>query len=192
MAFTAHPRIRGEHTPRIYSITARCGSSPHTRGAPDRPRGFPVAVRLIPAYAGSTHTHAGLEGAISAHPRIRGEHDTLVNSSNVVVYDSTVLENLAHFRLIPAYAGSTNLAARCLVITAAHPRIRGEHAESSGGFTRARGSSPHTRGARKHPIFHHAAVRLIPAYAGSTPWWLEPCGSLPAHPRIRGEHALVA
>jgi len=52
-----HPRIRGEHRSTVNAINQPCGSSPHTRGAPDRglsDRGYP-----------------------GDHPRIRGEHAAL-------------------------------------------------------------------------------------------------------------------
>ena len=50
------------------------------------------------------------------------------------------------------------------------------------------GSSPHTRGARRSPGSQYVRSRIIPAYAGSTPF-VRSC-PLPAgdHPRIRGEH----
>ncbi len=50
------------------------------------------------------------------------------------------------------------------------------------------GSSPHTRGA--HSSRHGGAdkSRLIPAYAGSTPYHHLTVPYSPAHPRIRGEH----
>ncbi len=38
------------------------------------------------------------------------------------------MENIAYFsRLIPAYAGNTVGAQLVAVLTAAHPRLRGEH-----------------------------------------------------------------
>ena len=69
-----------------------------------------------------------------------------------------------------------------------HPRIRGEHSYRRTLRGRRRGSSPHTRGARITKVVSWVAQRIIPAYAGSTPF-LEGF-LLPAkdHPRIRGEH----
>ena len=154
------------------------GSSPHTRGAPERPIGTSPTRRdhprirgehryllprigllggIIPAYAGSTestehHVDSGVD-----HPRIRGEHG-----------EETADEG-GEGGIIPAYAGSTQFGRSDL-------RGRG-------------GSSPHTRGAprkrpelklafRDHPRIrgeHHSSygcypeiVGIIPAYAGST------------------------
>ena len=70
-----HPRIRGEHR-RIETLEdIGFGSSPHTRGALHRRQAVRQAVRIIPAYAGSTGLcNLGPE-AKPDHPRIRGEHE---------------------------------------------------------------------------------------------------------------------
>ena len=54
----------------------------------------------------------------------------------------------------------------------------------------ADGSSPHTRGARLHDLVGDPGVRIIPAYAGSTPPPGEWTQGKSDHPRIRGEHRL--
>ena len=50
------------------------------------------------------------------------------------------------------------------------------------------GSSPHTRGARRHRLPHPSGVWIIPAYAGSTHPTLSTPHRRRDHPRIRGEH----
>ena len=52
----------------------------------------------------------------------------------------------------------------------------------------ARGSSPHTRGARRSRHPGRSLPRIIPAYAGSTPCSWAACPWVWDHPRIRGEH----
>ena len=69
-----------------------------------------------------------------------------------------------------------------------HPRIRGEHELLTAKKLNDTGSSPHTRGARRRVAAPHHAVRIIPAYAGSTCQAILPVSSLADHPRIRGEH----
>ena len=90
--------------------------------------------------------------------------------------------------IIPAYAGSTKLARRLIVIELDHPRIRGEHNQCIVKDQRFVGSSPHTRGAPSESRTRGALSRIIPAYAGSTDWtrWSLLAGQ--DHPRIRGEH----
>ena len=90
--------------------------------------------------------------------------------------------------IIPAYAGSTSSMLPSLALASDHPRIRGEHSLAGRPVRLARGSSPHTRGARAGHSGLRRRQRIIPAYAGSTP---AGAGGLPSrrdHPRIRGEH----
>ena len=49
-----HPRIRGEHAKQALNTVYGKGSSPHTRGAQNLPKGQGDGGRIIPAYAGST------------------------------------------------------------------------------------------------------------------------------------------
>ena len=112
--------------------------------------------RIIPAYAGSTSIASPTRSASSDHPRIRGEHARVDPEGEFAEGSSPhtrgALEMTLHKNglvgIIPAYAGSTPIAAKPdnLVM----------------------GSSPHTRGARRQRRVRSAATRIIPAYAGST------------------------
>ena len=53
-AESAHPRLRGEHSPGMGLGALSTGSSPSTRGAPSPPPRPIPPLRLIPVYAGST------------------------------------------------------------------------------------------------------------------------------------------
>ena len=70
--------------------------------------------------------------------------------------------------LIPAYAGSTYADDVVDLVTAAHPRLRGEHLSGRRMILLLWGSSPLTRGALKGKGKDAGGDRLIPAYAGST------------------------
>ena len=91
-------------------------------------------------------------------------------------------------RIIPAYAGSTPRWPGSSAPGRDHPRIRGEHAEADGPHYFPVGSSPHTRGARCFAIDSSKEIRIIPAYAGSTPGRRGRVRHHGDHPRIRGEH----
>ncbi len=70
----AHPRSRGENSPRGSKLPVEKGSSPLTRGKLDN---IPAACELgglIPAHAGKTTTSYSLIGKSWAHPRSRGEN----------------------------------------------------------------------------------------------------------------------
>ena len=74
VAPTAHPRSRGEHVARRWSITCTPGSSPLARGT-FLPISSPTSgLRLIPARAGNIGPVKNIAGGGAAHPRSRGEH----------------------------------------------------------------------------------------------------------------------
>ena len=70
--------------------------------------------------------------------------------------------------LIPASAGSTSLPTHESRTTQAHPRVCGEHFDSSPAVRRPGGSSPRLRGARQASLKVALNHGLIPASAGST------------------------
>ena len=73
----AHPRSRGENTCAAGRVGTSRGSSPLTRGKPDRRAGGLAGGRLIPAHAGKTARTSASHAAPRAHPRSRGENLTL-------------------------------------------------------------------------------------------------------------------
>ena len=91
-------------------------------------------------------------------------------------------------RIIPAYAGSTSVQVFGWGSAADHPRIRGEHGELYEDAIAVDGSSPQTRGARICVMWALLAIRIIPAYAGSTRGVKQYASKKADHPRIRGEH----
>ena len=153
-------------------------------------------IRLIPDYAGSTRRNSPLMFETRAHPRLRGEHiegvvasfadsgsSPTTRGAHQVTQQDGVLQ-----RLIPDYAGSTSSCGSMIFSYSAHPRLRGEHSTELWQQGNKRGSSPTTRGARRPPSNYQRASRLIPDYAGSTSFYPEIPLSIPAHPRLRGEH----
>ena len=135
---------------------ALLGSSPHTRGARPPEDHVQGHRRIIPAYAGSTpYLPCGTQ-CRPDHPRIRGEHQTLLlaefrdGGSSPHTRGALVAVRCEHERhgIIPAYAGSTERLTY----------------DKTGSY----GSSPHTRGARSTLNAMTSGGRIIPAYAGST------------------------
>ena len=194
-----HPRIRGEHAATKDPGSRVAGSSPHTRGARTTSRTHPMALRIIPAYAGSTRRRPGRGPASPDHPRIRGEHKD--PGSRVAFFEGSSPHTRGALcvrgclfpgrRIIPAYAGSTWLLRCCCPGRADHPRIRGEHPLPPFRGAGIVGSSPHTRGAPTPMRWDSCSRGIIPAYAGST---TSPCRGRICrgdHPRIRGEHTYM-
>ena len=170
--------------------------SPHTRGARGQALRRLGPRRIIPAYAGSTGPPPAETQRRLHHPHIRGEHDVFADQVAQTKGSSPhtrgarlrPLKDFAPRPIIPAYAGSTCGRWRRACRWTDHPRIRGEHWDGSVGSWKFRGSSPHTRGARRCAQPAAVGEGIIPAYAGSTP----KCGAQHTaradHPRIRGEH----
>ena len=138
------------------------GSSPLTRGklfGADRALG---GRGLIPAHAGKTRRIRYRMSSRGAHPRSRGENVRplaltvpIVGSSPLTrgkLADSHV--DMSSPRLIPAHAGKTARRRRHGARSRAHPRSRGENLRAKDRATKAKGSSPLTRGKldRKAPL----------------------------------------
>ena len=70
----AHPRWRGAHSQKYFSISACQGSSPLARGALTAIRRAGNDRGLIPAGAGRTERCSGCVRGDRAHPRWRGAH----------------------------------------------------------------------------------------------------------------------
>ena len=152
------------------------GSSPHTRGAPRRRERHRRYSGIIPAYAGSTMSTPVMVVHMTDHPRIRGEHERVVeflggeqgSSPHTRGARFPFFARGAFPRIIPAYAGSTPGRRWCGPPQTDHPRIRGEHSSAPGCGTDPWGSSPHTRGAQVARVLAVVYGGIIPAYAGST------------------------
>ena len=171
-----HPRIRGEHRPSSPGSSWTAGSSPHTRGAPDRGEARQSGDGIIPAYAGSTASSSPPCPPPSDHPRIRGEHtrvpETETRSPGSSPHTRGALEQRRRppcgAGIIPAYAGSTPTCPKSSRKGTDHPRIRGEHMGTQSCELTCLGSSPHTRGAHGTATPPQRLSGIIPAYAGST------------------------
>ena len=174
------------------------GSSPLTRGKPQRILAAVPRLRLIPAHAGKTCWVVRRSLSHRAHPRSRGENarnlaqfkdDT--GSSPLTRGKRLPIRRAAQARgLIPAHAGKTWYSAGVSECGWAHPRSRGENHPRTHRTAAARGSSPLTRGKLGAVRLRLRALRLIPAHAGKTVPSLQPGGQTQAHPRSRGENPI--
>ena len=172
----AHPRSRGEN-PVFLEIPGKgTGSSPLTRGKLSRCSRCVLLTGLIPAHAGKTQMRAKRFMTLWAHPRSRGENQSLsaapystIGSSPLTRGKLFIYYYLFLIRgLIPAHAGKTCHFLPDRQPDGAHPRSRGENAHVYLSWIKNRGSSPLTRG--KHLGLPNLTThyRLIPAHAGKT------------------------
>ena len=192
----AHPRSRGENPISEATASTIDGSSPLTRGKPDR---YVINARmhgLIPAHAGKTAPRSPRSRPAPAHPRSRGENIRVMSSTRGA-WGSSPLTRGKHRLgqsvdrvpgLIPAHAGKTWKPTRRRQSDSAHPRSRGENVETKDRGRLGDGSSPLTRGKHFLRGNRNGGERLIPAHAGKTrrptPYRTAP----EAHPRSRGEN----
>ena len=154
---------------------------------------------LIPAHAGKTWSSRKVVRPIRAHPRSRGENHCaavyapVATGSSPLTRGKLALDSRRRrqLRLIPAHAGKTKSVIMTGIARAAHPRSRGENVSDDGTQSRARGSSPLTRGKRAGRPSGGAAGGLIPAHAGKTGGSGRHSWQCPAHPRSRGENAVT-
>ena len=177
----------------------KVGSSPRTRGALERRRCGTQATGIIPAYAGSTNHHSTHGVICGDHPRVRGEHAEVAprptsargSSPRTRGALSSVLVWLVHGRIIPAYAGSTQVWHSLTIVRRDHPRVRGEHAILPLLTLWGWGSSPRTRGAPRELHRTRRVRGIIPAYAGSTGMpFAASCAVVGSSPRTRGAPVL--
>ncbi len=192
--------MRGEHAIRSLSLYRSSGSSPRARGTPSSGLSCITCNRFIPACAGNTQTIPRPLPPTAVHPRVRGEHhwsmiarDTGTGSSpraRGTHIPAILLQTVMRF--IPACAGNTSGTNRRRTTTAVHPRVRGEHCDGTPGVALVWGSSPRARGTpiRDRRRLHER--RFIPACAGNTPRRRRSMSAGAVHPRVRGEHELVA
>ena len=175
------------------------GSSPLTRGKQFSPAHIRPDGRLIPAHAGKTVQTATPEQIDAAHPRSRGENRAVHIDCDGWEGSSPLTRGKhghgthshGHHGLIPAHAGKTAAESVSQNEAPAHPRSRGENDTEFCAGVVGVGSSPLTRGKRVLLRTGGAGDRLIPAHAGKTHALRRQHEAGPAHPRSRGENAVV-
>ena len=175
-------------------MRVRPGSSPHTRGLQGRGDQPATGVRIIPAHAGFTAHRDQRHGEPTDHPRTRGVY-THASLSGVTRWGSSPHTRGLHASslpihlyvgIIPAHAGFTQDPHPGRSCDPDHPRTRGVYLGCPGVISPLSGSSPHTRGLRRHVIGVTRRRRIIPAHAGFTPSGSSPVGATRDHPRTRG------
>ena len=173
----AHPRSRGENQGDRIFDRSNNGSSPLTRGKPERRRRRQQRDRLIPAHAGKTCVRLSISLRNRAHPRSRGENGRVRHrhvkgrgSSPLTRGKLLAVQAWAPTEgLIPAHAGKTpRLQSRRHLINWLIPAHAGKTPSKVVADIAACGSSPLTRGKRSRPAQPHTPRRLIPAHAGKT------------------------
>ena len=194
-----HPRVCGEHGFEWVCVKVVGGSSPRVRGALDLLGCVDLRVGIIPACAGSTGRLQTCSHPIRDHPRVCGEHSSILapqfgqkgSSPRVRGAPTSDGSILALCGIIPACAGSTVLLHLQSFLCGDHPRVCGEHPSATSPRFAFPGSSPRVRGALCSSLSPSDGFGIIPACAGSTTLSLtltkRGAGS---SPRVRGTRCL--
>ena len=175
-SFRDHPRVCGEHQCPRGHISTSWGSSPRMRGTPASSTGNGDGTGIIPAYAGNTWRCARSGRTVRDHPRVCGEHMAFRADADQTTGSSprmrgtlrTCGSSTATPRIIPAYAGNTQVHMAGRVPLWDHPRVCGEHVKIDSGILTSTGSSPRMRGTHVERSGRAGWRGIIPAYAGNT------------------------
>ena len=132
---TVHPRVRGDHVANLKRAVATIGSSPRSRGPQCCSGLVHVALRFIPAFAGTTRRCAAARPRSSVHPRVRGDHTAMKHRASDEFGSSPRSrgplrvgpEQPRRARFIPAFAGTTRSPRTGGHSSTVHPRVRGDH-----------------------------------------------------------------
>ena len=193
-----HPRSRGEYYVDLRLHICRDGSSPLSRGIPFRNGTERGARRIIPALAGNTTPQEPHTSIPRDHPRSRGEYFVTSTFASPAKGSSPLSRGIqsrhpadtAALGIIPALAGNTPTRSSGLPACWDHPRSRGEYRVGAPHGHAFFGSSPLSRGIRRHRGVSDRCRGIIPALAGNTHRRSRGRCRRRDHPRSRGEYTL--
>ena len=149
-----HPRVGGEHDINAAATGPGGGSSPRGRGTRDGCGDLDQVLRFIPAWAGNTLPRRMKDVQKPVHPRVGGEHHSVLSCSSTC-FGSSPRGRGTHLlssykrrigRFIPAWAGNTRRHRGGRGRRAVHPRVGGEHQHAPRLQGDDPGSSPRGRG----------------------------------------------
>ena len=166
----------GEHPRLDVKSHVETGSSPRVRGTLNDAGIWHLAFGIIPACAGNTGLARCRPRARRDHPRVCGEHESLIIELVVVEGSSPRVRGtpedpreIPRFPgIIPACAGNTALSDSRRKTSRDHPRVCGEHRLGRMRRRYIRGSSPRVRGTPATVEFDTGMWGIIPACAGNT------------------------
>ena len=154
----AHPRLSGEGARVDFPQPPLTGSSPHARGGRPHPARRGPSPGLILACAGRAWALTAPFGAVTAHPRMRGEGDPIFPP------ESAISGSSPHARGGPEAHPAAGAGDRLI------PACAGRAVTLRGGGVDLVGSSPHARGGRPARVPRGLDQGLIPACAGRARW----------------------
>ncbi len=149
-----HPRMRGDHSMRMFLHRRDEGPPPHARGPPSAARHESVNPGTTPACAGTTPRVRTWEVAGRDHPRMRGDHRGSGPHRIRRAGPPPHARGPRRVRVVevgrpgttPACAGTTVHHNDHANIKRDHPRMRGDHTAPDWSSRTRGGPPPHARG----------------------------------------------
>ena len=215
MPFGSSPRLRGtERRRRIKKRLMRiipafagnsCQEQQERRTGSDHPRvcgeqgagevHVEKPVRIIPAFAGNSKAGKPTRRPAADHPRVCGEqcgdggprNPSRGSSPRLRGTDEAADAGDAGHRIIPAFAGNSDVPRPMLFHWPDHPRVCGEQLGRKLVVQPEHGSSPRLRGTEGRRKWGSSIWRIIPAFAGNSSTMRRNRTASTDHPRVCGE-----
>ena len=193
-----HPRVCGEKLKMPCWIAPSVGSPPRMRGKAGSSPASGTFDRITPAYAGKSNRDQTILTTFEDHPRVCGEKDGRLDFSmlqkgsppRVRGKGYMILSGIWDFRITPACAGKSCLAAIYAYNEGDHPRVCGEKSVPLRCSISAVGSPPRVRGKAWRLPAAPGTQGITPACAGKSGPISASGRAIRDHPRVCGEKAL--
>ena len=195
IASRVDPRVGGEATAIVPTVSTKEGRSPRGRGSLEQPIAAAEDKGSIPAWAGKPVSALAGPAGIGGDPRVGGEARGAAQARlqeggrsprgrGSLTASATALVNPGS---IPAWAGKPTQSTRTCSDTRVDPRVGGEALRRLSRMSRERGRSPRGRGSLDASTLPGVDFRSIPAWAGKPVGAARRPPSTAVDPRVGGE-----
>ncbi len=192
---SVHPRVRGDDKMHVGHTPSPYGSPPRARGRFAHSRAPWGLLRFTPACAGTIMLPRRNGRRWPVHPRVRGDDgqwrtlERKINGSPPRARGRFARGILPPdvARFTPACAGTMPATSATGSTRSVHPRVRGDDRLERGARAGQSGSPPRARGRCWHIYVDEIYHRFTPACAGTMRVVYSSMGTLPVHPRVRGD-----
>ena len=185
----------GEKTSNLHISAVFRGSPPRGRGKDYSNCSKKLRFGITPAWAGKSRSVPSPAGSYEDHPRVGGEKVRHPNTQAPELGSPprgrgkalvcSVEPNAT--RITPAWAGKSYHARYMVLVIWDHPRVGGEKASNAEANGQEEGSPPRGRGKAEAFQALLVAMRITPAWAGKSGFFVLTAGRSWDHPRVGGE-----
>ena len=190
-----HPRLCGEKWAMHCRRSSVRGSPPPMRGKVSEKAASISVKRITPAYAGKRLYTKRLQPETGDHPRLCGEKSSVEYPARCEEGSPPPMRGKVRvgeaysraYRITPAYAGKSSIVSPSSAVDWDHPRLCGEKENNYRLIVSVKGSPPPMRGKACHKRKFRRGIRITPAYAGKSRYFVSGRRDRRDHPRLCGE-----